>query len=145
MAATVNPSSRSDTSANGIQAASHARIDESSIPPYWSHRRYESYCSIEHTKPPPIILEDNTAENNSPVWARSVSINDYVLVTGTLPNVGNFIVWNCRIDTLNVSHVHLLIAKNRVGISPSGCHCHNCIPLMLLNRKLIEALVRVDV
>jgi hypothetical protein len=74
-------------------------------PPYWSHRRYESYCSIGNAKPPPIRLEDHTEEQSlvsSPAWARGVVIDDYVLVTGSTPNVGKFVVWNCRIDTLDV-------------------------------------------
>ena len=75
-------------------------------PPYWSHRRYESYLSVENTNPPPITLEDHTegtCEQNSPLWAKGVSIDDYVLITGNVPNIGNFVVWNCKIDMLDVS------------------------------------------
>ena len=83
-----------------------AQSSKSLVPPYWSHRRYESYCSVGTTKPPPITLEDHTDER-SPIsdvaWARGVTIEDYVVVTGSVPNVGKFVVWNCRIDTLDVS------------------------------------------
>ena len=78
------------------------------VPPYWSHRRYESYCSVGNTKPAPITLEDHTVEQSSAsnaAWARGVSIEGYVVVTGSVPTVGKFAVWNCRIDTLDVSQV----------------------------------------
>ncbi len=78
------------------------------IPPYWSHRRYESYSSVKNTRPPPITLEDHTeepSEQSDAVWAAGVTIDDYVLVSGTVPNVGNFVVWNCKIETLDVSPV----------------------------------------
>ena len=76
------------------------------VPLYWSHRRYESYSSVKNTKPPPITLEDHTeepSEQSGAVWAAGVSIADYVLVSGMVPNVGNFVVWNCNIATLDVS------------------------------------------
>ena len=92
----------------GIQASNAAPEGSktSLIPPYWSHRRYESYASIENTKPGPITLEDHTEgllEHHGVCWAKGVSIDSYVIVDGTVPNVGRFVVWNCRIDTLDVS------------------------------------------
>ena len=78
------------------------------IPPYWSHRRYESYSSVQNAKPPPITLEDHTeepSEQSGAVWAEGVAIDDYVLVSGTVPNVGNFVVWNCKIETIDVSPI----------------------------------------
>lgn len=83
-----------------------AKPSSSLVPPYWSHRRYESYSSAKNTKPAPITLEDHTeepSEQSGAVWAKGVTIDDYVLVSGTVPNVGNFVVWNCKIDTLDVS------------------------------------------
>ena len=76
------------------------------VPPYWSHRRYESYSSVKNSKPPPITLEDHTedpSEQDGAVWASGVAIDDYVLVSGTVPSVGNFVVWNCKIETIDVS------------------------------------------
>ena len=78
------------------------------VPPYWSHRRYESYSSVKNTKPPPIILEDHTEEpsdQSGAVWAKGVTVDDYVLVSGTVPSVGNFVVWNCKIETLDVNSI----------------------------------------
>ena len=79
----------------------------SMVPPYWSHRRYESYSSVTNTKPPPITLEDHTeepSEQSGAAWAQGVSIDEYVLVSGMVPSVGNFVVWNCKIKTLDVSY-----------------------------------------
>lgn len=87
---------------------------QSIVPPYWSHQRYESYSSVRNTKPPPITLEDHTEESSEQggrVWATGVTIDDYVLVSGTVPNVGNFVVWNCRIETLDVSPTTLLFVR----------------------------------
>lgn len=78
----------------------------SATPIYWQHRRHESYLSIRTTKPPPIILEDNTESNSdikSPLWAKAVAINAYTVVSGSVPGVGDYITWNCKIDTLDVS------------------------------------------
>jgi hypothetical protein len=78
------------------------------IPPHWSHHRHESYISIddEDRGSVPITLEDNTGEDSersSSCWARRVSINDYVILSGSIPTVGTFVVWNCKVDTLDVS------------------------------------------
>ena len=92
------------------------------VPPYWSHRRYESYCSVGNAKPPPIILEDHTEGpfyDNNPAWAKGVSIDDYVLVAGSIPSAGNFVVWTCRIDTLNVG-IPLVPSCSRLAVSQ--CH-----------------------
>ena len=85
---------------NGADSAS------SLVPPYWSHRRYESYSSVKNSKPPPITLEDHTeepSEQDGAVWASGVTIDDYVLVSGTVPSLGNFVVWNCKVETIDVS------------------------------------------
>lgn len=78
----------------------------SSIPIHWQHRRYESYASVGPTKPPPITLEDNTEDApdiKSPLWAKAVEIDDHVVVSGSIKGVGDYTIWNCKIDTLNVS------------------------------------------
>ena len=102
-----NPSVDNDDHDGGVAGPeSGISAKGSLIPPYWSHRRNESYASVENTKPPPITLEDHTeghSEQSGSCWARGVTIDGYVVVTGTVPNVGNFVVWNCKIDTLDVS------------------------------------------
>ncbi|KAL2041506.1 hypothetical protein N7G274_005888 [Stereocaulon virgatum] len=105
LTANGNPSIHNDRSNGGVNEPEYASSAKASlIPPYWSHRRYESYASVETTKPPPITLEDHTdgqSEQSGSCWARGVVIDGYVVVTGTVPNVGKFVVWNCRIDTLD--------------------------------------------
>ena len=105
-----DPSAPSHNNAsNGRPPEERAGGAESSpalVPPYWSHRRYESYSSVRNTKPAPITLEDHTeepSEQSAAVWARGVTLDDYVLVSGTVPSVGSFGVWSCRIETLDVS------------------------------------------
>ena len=86
---------------------SPAEDHPSLVPPYWQHRRYESYSSVGHLKPTPITLEDHTeeeAEERSLLWAKTVTIDDHVLVQGTIPNIGNYVVWRCNIELLDVSH-----------------------------------------
>ena len=107
------PSGQNHNSSNGARAeeVDGANSSPSLIPPYWSHRRYESYSSVKNTRPPPITLEDHTeepSEQSGAVWAEGVTVDDYVLVSGTVPNVGNFVVWNCKIETLDVSSITLL-------------------------------------
>lgn len=79
---------------------------QSPTPIYWQHRRYESYASIGSNKPAPITLEDNTEDTpdiKSPLWAKHVSIDGHVTVTGAVAGVGDYTVWNVKIDTLDVS------------------------------------------
>jgi hypothetical protein len=53
-----------------------------------------------------IRLEDHTADPDSEtsrgLWARSVAIDDHVVVHGK-SGVGSYVVWNCVIQTLDVS------------------------------------------
>lgn len=74
-------------------------------PPHWLHKRRVSYASIIDNKPPPITLEDHTEDTSSgqadAVWAKAIYIEDFVLVSGNVPSVGSFVVWHCRIDTLD--------------------------------------------
>ena len=80
-------------------------------PIHWQHRRYESYASVGHTRPTPISLEDNTEEPpgvKSPLWAKAVEIDDHTVVSGSLRGVGDYVIWNCKINTLDVSFKLLL-------------------------------------
>lgn len=57
---------------------------------------------------PAIVLEDNElvgSETSKALWARHCSVSDYVVVSGGGAKVGlgAYVVWNCRIDTLDVS------------------------------------------
>lgn len=41
-------------------------------------------------------------DRNRACWARSVQVTDYVLVNGSATNIGAFVVWIIRVETLNV-------------------------------------------
>ncbi|KAF2754196.1 PX-domain-containing protein [Pseudovirgaria hyperparasitica] len=73
------------------------------IPPYWgAHRRTTSQISTDNGQT--IRLEDNTEENSESsraLWAKHVTIDDYVVVDGNLPGVGAYVVWNCIVETLD--------------------------------------------
>lgn len=73
-------------------------------PPHWLHRRQESYASVVDNKPAPITLEDHTegpSEEQDAVWAKAIYIEDYVIISGSVPSVGSFVIWHCRIDTID--------------------------------------------
>lgn len=75
-------------------------------PPYWQHVRHASRNSVLSIGKQPIRLEDNTEEpvgTRSPLWAKLVSIDSHTVVTGNLKGVGDYVVWICRVQTLDVS------------------------------------------
>ncbi|KAL2854244.1 Phox homologous domain-containing protein [Aspergillus pseudoustus] len=74
------------------------------VPPYWSHQRNASRTSqISVDGGPAITLEDHTedpdSETSRGLWAKSVTIDDHVVVQGKT-GIGAYVVWNCRIRTL---------------------------------------------
>jgi hypothetical protein len=79
------------------------------VPPYWQRHerngsRMSSYTS--DGRPTPISLEDHTDETSDQcrvLWAKGVTIDDYVVVSGTAPGLGAYVVWNCTVETLHVS------------------------------------------
>lgn len=101
-------------------------------PPYWAHghntpnrgllggggtrhARTMSSVSAESDLPPgAITLQDNEHDDgpdganvygrdrNRACWARKVDIVDHILVNGGTANIGAFVVWNIRVETLNV-------------------------------------------
>ncbi|KAJ5157643.1 uncharacterized protein N7482_008743 [Penicillium canariense] len=76
------------------------------VPPYWQrHERAASRASQSSLAQSRIIrLEDHTADPDSEtsrgLWARSVAIDDHVVVQG-MTGVGSYVVWNCTIQTLD--------------------------------------------
>lgn len=79
--------------------------------------------STESLVPGAITLQDNEADGepqdrepeasetrtsygrdrNKACWAKSVEVTDYVIVNGSTTNIGAFVVWNIRVQTLSVS------------------------------------------
>jgi hypothetical protein len=75
-------------------------------PPYWVHSRGPSYVSETSSGDarPAILLEDNEASepaSRSGLWAKAITIDDYVIVRGNPTGIGAYIVWNCKVDTLD--------------------------------------------
>ncbi|KAK0118174.1 PX domain-containing protein ypt35 [Cadophora gregata] len=76
-----------------------------SSPPYWvqSHTRSFSNISAESILAGAITLQDNTDEGdskNKACWARSVYIEDHVIINGSRTGIGAFVVWNITVETL---------------------------------------------
>lgn len=99
------------------------------VPPYWSHHRdtsRTSQASLEQL--PPITLEDHTEDPDSEttrgLWAQSVSIDDYAVVQGKT-GVGSYVVWNCTINTLEVSQAHLAIRVSDLVLTVRAGRSHH--------------------
>ncbi|KAF2204624.1 Phox-like protein [Delitschia confertaspora ATCC 74209] len=77
------------------------------VPPYWQrHQRNNSTLShsSDTRRTPPIRLEDHTeagSEQCKALWAKHVTIDDYVIVSGSAPGLGAYVVWNCTVETLD--------------------------------------------
>ncbi|ETS81973.1 hypothetical protein PFICI_06975 [Pestalotiopsis fici W106-1] len=84
-------------------------------PPYWyqshpTHARSPSRAS-EESMVGAIVMRDNENssfdERNHACWAKSVEITDYVIVNGSATNIGAFVVWNIRVETLSGSYMNI--------------------------------------
>lgn len=97
---------------NDLESSMHS-TGSMATPPYWQnlnthHRRTASSQSSGSMLPAgAITLLDNETEDqedrNSACWAKSVEIVDYTIVNGSATNIGAFVVWNVKVETLNVS------------------------------------------
>lgn len=89
------------------------------VPPYWK-RHEETDNSVSYnasaetiSRPSPIQLEDHTdagSEQCKALWAKSATIDDYVIVNGSTPGLGSYVVWNCTVETLDVSLFRFIVA-----------------------------------
>lgn len=92
-----------------VQAANAAAEPAILVPPYWlRHQRGDSLLSTRSNRSsnPFIRLVDNTddaSESSKGLWAKSAQIGEHVVIRGTAPGIGDYIVWTCTIDLLNVS------------------------------------------
>ena len=91
------------------QRAEPASQPSQVAPPYWQHERSISNVSqISVDRPRPITLRDRTgslSSTNGALWAKSISIEDYVIVSGNLTGIGAYVVWTCKVQTLDVSSI----------------------------------------
>lgn len=103
----TSPNVRNGTPRSSSRSvSSYDRPVSGVIPPYWHHARNTSRTSqISREGGPPITLEDHTEDPNSDtsrgLWARSVTIDDHVVVQGKT-GIGAYVVWNCVVQTLDV-------------------------------------------
>lgn len=76
-------------------------------PPYWLRKRSTTHSTIGSLEgSPPITLKDNTEEipkAHNQLWARSITIDDYVIIQGNSVGIGAYVVWICRVETLDGS------------------------------------------
>ncbi|CZT19430.1 uncharacterized protein RCC_05281 [Ramularia collo-cygni] len=68
-----------------------------------------SHQSLHDIRPSAIVLEDHSAEHSQQTlscWAQSVSIDDYVIVSGPT-GIGAYVVWACTVRTLKGGELSL--------------------------------------
>lgn len=109
------PSPPSQSHHDGPKSATPRPERSSIVPPYWqAHDRHLSahsdngngHGAANGPRPSPIRLEDHTdagSEQCKALWAKCVTIDDYVIISGSAPALGAYVVWNCTVDTLDVS------------------------------------------
>lgn len=115
---TVNLRNPPSLSRDGASKPATQRPERNSIvPPYWQRHEHNEHSSSSVScnasadnvsRPAPILLEDHTDEGSDQckaLWAKHVTIDDYVIVSGTGPGIGAYVVWNCTVETLDVSFV----------------------------------------
>ncbi|CAH0015005.1 unnamed protein product [Clonostachys rhizophaga] len=84
-------------------------------PPYWInsniHQRSRSNVSVESIPAGAITLQDNENnldnDRNNACWARSVEIVDHIIVNGSTTNIGAFVVWIIKVETLTGSYMNI--------------------------------------
>ncbi|XHG02550.1 hypothetical protein AWENTII_005898 [Aspergillus wentii] len=109
------------------------------IPPYWSHHRNTSRASQASVdQSPAITLEDHTedpdSETSRGLWARSVSVDDHVVVQGKT-GVGAYVVWNCMIQTLEGGPIKIRMRYSefddlRRQLRAAFPHAKNALPAL---------------
>ncbi|KAK5941454.1 hypothetical protein PMZ80_006733 [Knufia obscura] len=81
------------------------RLSYQSAPPYWLRNRSATHSTIGSLeRAPAITLKDNTEEApeaHNQLWARSITIDDYVVVQGNSVGIGAYAVWVCKVETLD--------------------------------------------
>ncbi|OJJ63130.1 hypothetical protein ASPSYDRAFT_55802 [Aspergillus sydowii CBS 593.65] len=107
------------------------------VPPYWAHHRNASRASqISIDGGPAITLEDHTEDPNSEtsrgLWAKSVTIDDHVVVRG-MTGIGAYVVWNCKIRTLEGGIIPVRMRYSefddlRLQLVASFPHAKNALP-----------------
>lgn len=82
------------------------RLSYQVAPPYWLRHRSTTRSTIASLDAPAITLTDNTEEianAHNQLWAKSITVNDYVVVQGNSIGIGAYVVWICKVETLDGS------------------------------------------
>ncbi|KAK1138923.1 hypothetical protein N8T08_001663 [Aspergillus melleus] len=113
---------------NSSHASPKDRPVSGIVPPYWTHHRNASRASQSSLdRFPAITLEDHTEDPNSEtsrgLWARSVSVNDHVVVQGKT-GIGSYVVWNCTIQTLEGGPITIHTPNSTTYENNSSPHFH---------------------
>ena len=106
--ADVSPSSARHDAANVKDQTGEASQSQPMSPPYWQHQyRRDSYVSVKNdSDSAPITLEDHTEEPSElsvSLWAKTVSIENHVIISGNVPGISDYVTWICKVETLDVS------------------------------------------
>lgn len=107
----ADPHHENDSVSTPVKETKHEEPSHLTSPPYWLRERsgtQSTQLSLE--PPPPITLRDNTdddpfdpAHAHQQLWARSIAIDDYVIVKGSSVAIGAYVVWICKVETLDGS------------------------------------------
>ena len=123
-----NPAATSHARHNDADDAPSPVVTPSSAvttPPYWTsssrtHQRNTSSVSVDSLPAGAITLRDNENmegdDRNNACWAKSVEIVDYIVVNGSTTNIGAFVVWIIRVETLTVGVTGSIASSRRTGI-----------------------------
>ncbi|CEJ57606.1 Putative PX domain protein [Penicillium brasilianum] len=137
---TGNPDETTLPHTDSGASSSKSRPVSSVIPPFWQrHERSVSRASLSSLAQSRIIrLEDHTADPDSEtsrgLWARSVAIDDHVVVQGK-SGVGSYVVWNCTIQTLDGGPIVVRIRYSefddlRQRLESAFPHARNALPAL---------------
>ena len=104
-----NPTHRSCASQSDVPtvAPDANRLSAQLSPPYWQYQRSVSAAThVSLDGGPAITLEDHEitsplSPTQSALWAKSISIDDYVIIRGNPTGLGDYVVWNCQVETLD--------------------------------------------
>ncbi|KAJ5355245.1 uncharacterized protein N7496_012457 [Penicillium cataractarum] len=137
---TGNPDETTLPHLDSAASSSKSRPVSSVIPPFWQrHERSVSRASLSSLAQSRIIrLEDHTADPDSEtsrgLWARSVAIDDHVVVHGK-SGVGSYVVWNCTIQTLDGGPIVVRMRYSefddlRQRLESAFPHARNALPAL---------------
>lgn len=105
----------STTSGQSEAGSADTPVTSPVSPPYWvqGHQRSVSNVSVD-SLPGGITLQDNTDEDdakNKACWAKSVYIEDHVVINGNRTGIGAFVVWNINVETLQVGAMSTILLQ----------------------------------